>query len=124
MVDARNGRIICFAQAKGGTHDFFLFKSSCKGIAAKIKIKADSGYQGLLAIHANSDIPFKKSKKHPLSKEQELANKLLAQERIYIEHVNRRIKRFKILSHRYRNKHRRHAIHVAFICAIHNFEIS
>ena len=116
MVNAGNGQIISFAQTKGSHHDFSLFKDSCKGIVTKIKIKADSGYQGICAIHENSEIPFKQSKKYPLSKEKKLANKTLASERIYIEHVNRRIKRFKILSHRYRNKRRKHAIRVALKC--------
>ena len=124
MVNATNGKILCFAQANGSTHDFKLFKNSYRGIPEKIKIKADSGYQGISEIHANSDTPFKKSKKHPLTKEQKLSNKLLAKERILIEHINRRIKRFKILSLRYRNKRRFHALRLALICAIHNFEIS
>jgi len=124
IVDAHTERIICFAQAKGSTHDFKLFKDSYKGILSKIRIMADSGYQGISDIHANSDVPRKKSKKHPLTKEEKQSNKLLSKERILIEHINRRIKRFKILSHRYRNKRRNHALRVSLICAIHNFEIS
>jgi len=124
MVDAKTGRIICFAQSKGSTHDFKLFKDSYSGVLANIKIKADSGYQGISSIHLNSETPRKKSKKHPLTKEEKLSNRRLSKERVLIEHINRRIKRFKILSHRYRNKRRNHALRVALICALHNFDLS
>jgi len=37
-----------------------------------------SGYQGLLALHKNSRIPYKKSKNHSLSAEQKLFKSTLA----------------------------------------------
>jgi hypothetical protein len=40
-----------------------------------------------------------------------------------IEHVNRRIKRFKILQIRYRNKQRKHLFRVSLICGIYNYEL-
>jgi IS5 family transposase len=62
----------------------------------------DSGYQESKEYHVNSDIPIKKSKHHPLSKEERAYNRRLARERVAIEHVHRRIKIFKILRERYR----------------------
>ena len=43
----------------------------------EIKIKADKGYQGIKKIHPNSEIPYKKSKKKPLNKEQKKYNRNL-----------------------------------------------
>ena len=42
---------------------------------------------------------------------------------IGIEHVNRHIKRFRIVSTRYRNKRRKFALRFSLICAIYNFEL-
>ena len=42
--------------------DFGLFKLSVQAIFFGILLLADSGYQGLLKLHKNSRIPFKKAK--------------------------------------------------------------
>jgi len=73
-----------------------------------ILLLADSGYQGLLAYHANSRIPYKKSKNRPLTAEQKAFNRELSRKRIVIENVNAQIKTFKIMSERYRNRRKRH----------------
>jgi transposase len=83
---------------------------------------ADSGYQGLLALHANSRIPHKKSKNHPLTAAQKLFNRVLSKERIVMENINARIKTFKIMSERYRNRRKRHLLRMNLICAILNKE--
>jgi hypothetical protein len=48
----------------------------------------------------------------------------LARERIVIEHVNRRLKIFKILAERYRNRCRRFGLRCNLIAALYNFEQS
>ena len=88
-----------------------------------IVLVGDKGFQGILDIHANSIIPYKKPRKTELSKEQKRFNSRLSKFRIFIEHVNLRIKRFKILQHRYRNKQRKHLVRVSLICGLHNFEL-
>ena len=75
-----------------------LFKNKYIGISSKIKILADSGYQGITKIHANSETPKKGSKLHPLTKEDKENNKMISKKRIFIEHINSHIKRFKIMS--------------------------
>ena len=62
IINKNTGEIIATAFAKGHTHDFQLFKSSRTGIVAKIQCLANSGYQGLMNIHMESQIPIKKSK--------------------------------------------------------------
>ena len=83
----------------------------------------DKGFQGIANIHANSMIPFKKPRKGELTEEQKQFNSRLSKFRIFIEHVNRRIKRFKILQLRYRNKQRKHLLRFSLICGFHNYEI-
>jgi len=96
-------------------HDFHLFKATVRGIICGILLLADSGYQGLLGLHKNSCIPFKKSQNNPLSKEQKWFNRELSSERIVIENINARIKTFKIMSERYRNRRKRHLLRMNLI---------
>lgn len=105
-------------------HDFKLFKNKYIGISSKIKILADSGYQGITKIHANSVIPKKGSKLHPLTKEEKVNNKMISKKRIFIEHINAHIKRFKIMSSRYRNKRKKHGHRMSLICGIYNYELA
>jgi transposase len=101
-----------------------LFKTTIQAIVWGILLLADSGYQGLLALHANSRIPYKKSKNHPLTAEQKAFNRELSKERIVIENINAKIKTFKIMSERYRNRRKRHLLRMNLICAIINREIT
>lgn len=87
-----------------------------------IKLLADSGYQGICKIHKNSQTPIKATKNHKLSSEEKAYNKSISKKRIYIEHINRYIKRFRILSSRYRNKRKKFGLRVALICGIYNFQ--
>jgi hypothetical protein len=85
---------------------------------------ADSGFQGIQDLHAASWVPRKKSKKHPLTPEDKRVNRVLSRIRIRIEHVNCRLKRFRIFSCRYRNKRLRHGLRMSLLSGIYNFEIS
>ena len=63
---------------------------------------ADSGYLGLSKSHPNSRLPHKRSKLHPLTKEQRADNRQLSRERFVVEHIIRSVKIFRILAERYR----------------------
>jgi transposase len=92
-------------------------------MTAHIRASADSGYQGLTELHSNSRTPAKKSKLHPLSKEQKASNRALSQERILIENIIRKLKIFRILSERYRNRRKRFGLRFNLITAIYNMEL-
>lgn len=115
-------KVICYDISKGKTHDFNLFKKSKLKFFNTTKILADSGYQGICNFHKNSETPIKASKNHKLSAEEKSYNHGISKKRIYIEHINRYIKRFKILSSRYRNKRKRFGLRVSLICGIYNFQ--
>jgi hypothetical protein len=100
-----------------------LLRQSGLHIADHILLVGDKGYQGLQTLHINSLTPFKKPKKGELTPLQRAFNSSLSKYRIRIEHVNRRIKRFKILQMRYRNKQRKHFLRVSLICGFHNCEL-
>lgn len=106
----------------GKKHDYKLFKESRTKFGANKNVKMDSGYQGHQKVHANTDLPIKKTKKIPLTKEQKLANKNQASQRVVVEHVIGSIKKFKIINTRYRNRRKRFGLRFNLICGIHNFE--
>ena len=123
MINLRTLEIIATAFGKGSTHDFRLFKENYSGIAQNILCLADAGYLGINKLHANSQIPAKNSKLHKLTPEQKETNRELASRRIFCEHVIGRLKVFRILSDRYRNRRRRFALRFNLIAAIYNFEL-
>lgn len=74
-------------------------------------------------MHANSRIPKKSSKLHPLNNKEKKANKQLSKIRVKVEHVIGKIKIFRIISEKYRNRRKRHDLRMKFICGIYNFEL-
>ena len=88
-----------------------------------ILLVADKGFQGLCELHAFSLTPFKKPRKGQLTPEQKAFNRNLSKYRIAIEHVIRRIKRFKMFQYRYRNKQRKHLLRISLVAGIYNFDL-
>ena len=86
-------------------------------------LKADSGYQGLGKLHENSDLPHKRSKKRPLTFEQKIYNRSISSDRVLVEHVIRKLKVFRILAERYRNRRKRFGLRVNLIAGIINYEL-
>ena len=117
-------KIIATAFAKGRTHDFRLFKKSQVKLAADILCLADPGYQGLVQLHANSETPQKKSPQQPLTTAQKQSNRALVRRRIFVEHVIGKLKIFRILSERYRNRCKQFSLHFDLITAIYNYELT
>jgi hypothetical protein len=124
IIDAVTKEVIAIFQGKGSEHDFSIFKRSGMKLCEALILLADSGFQGIQDLHENSWIPKKKNKNNSLSKEDKRVNKALSHIRIRIEHVNRRLKRFRIFSCRYRNKRLRHGLRMSLLCGVYNFEIS
>jgi transposase len=88
-----------------------------------VLLLADAGYQGIAGIHPNSQTPVKKTKLHPLDKEQVHTNRTLSRKRIVIEHIFRKLKVFRILKERYRNRRKRFALRFSLIAAVYNMEL-
>ena len=85
-------------------------------------LEADTGYQGLAQIHANSLLPKKRSKHHRLTKQESNKDREISRKRIFVEHAIRFVKRFRILSERYRNRRCRFALRFSLIAGICNFD--
>ncbi len=124
LVNQKTQEIICVAVRAGKVHDFRIWKESQIDIGKKIELLADKGYQGIKEIHENSRTPIKKTKGNSLTEEQKKFNQQLAKERIVVEHVNRKLKIFRILSSRYRNRRKRFGLRLNLIAGIYNYELS
>jgi hypothetical protein len=88
-------------------------------------ILVDSGYAGILKLYANNNnilIPKKNSKKHPLTEEDKINNHNISKERIVVEDVIGFIKRFRIISDKYRCRRKRFSIRFNLICGVCNWE--
>lgn len=123
VVAEKTKRIICTHHDKGKTHDFRLFRKSRLKINKKRLVKTDSGFQGIQQIHTLSYLPVKSSKNRPLTARDKKANLKLARQRVAIEHVIGRIKVFRMMSERYRNRRIKHTMRMKLICGIYNFEL-
>ena len=88
-----------------------------------IECLGDKGYQGIQKLHANSRIPKKKPPKGSLSCEDKKSNQDLAKIRIVGEHIHRKLKIFKILSDRYRNRRKRFSLRFNLIAGLYNYEL-
>jgi ribosomal 30S subunit maturation factor RimM len=114
--------VICTNFSNGKRHDFRLFKESDLKFKNTSKVVTDTGYQGIQKIVSNSESPKKKAKNLKLTKEDKKRNSELASLRVSNEHVIGLIKRFKIVSDRYRNRRKRFGLRFNLIAGICNFE--
>ena len=124
MVNQTDGQIICTAFGKGRVHDFRLFKQHRVPMLPEQLCLCDKGYQGIAKLHTLSCTPTKKPCGANLDIPERQHNRLLARLRVVAEHVNRRLKIFRILAERYRNRRRRFGLRFNLIAAIINFELA
>jgi hypothetical protein len=105
-------------------HDFRLFKDSQLPTQVEQLWLADRGYQERLKLHTHRCTPVKKSRHRKRSQPDRQYNRQLAQVRIAVEHVNRKLKIFRILSERYRNRRKRFGLRFNLIAGLINYELA
>ena len=123
VVDKKTRKVICTAFSNGKRHDFRLFKESKTHIRPETLVERDTGYIGIKKIHDNSLLPKKKTKRNPLTAKDKAINREISSQRVCNEHAIGFIKRFKILSERYRNRRKRFGLRFNLIAGICNFEL-
>ncbi|MDZ4876743.1 MAG: hypothetical protein CLLPBCKN_006178 [Chroococcidiopsis cubana SAG 39.79] len=84
--------------AKGSTSDIALFRSQLSKFASEQLFQGDKAYIG----GRNIVTPHKKPRNGELSNEQKAENKVFSGERIFVEHIIRLLKIFRIASERFR----------------------
>ncbi len=90
----------------------------CEGIL----FQGDSGYQGILKLHKNSETPKKKPRGGMLSVAEKLETRRISRERIFVENIIAKFKVFKIVAHKYRNRRKCFELRTSLICGIPNYE--
>jgi hypothetical protein len=70
------------------------------------------------------DIPKKRSKKNPLTKEDKKNNAHISSQRVTIENIIRELKIFRILAEKYRNRRRKYGLRFNLIAAIYNLNLT
>ena len=89
-----------------------------------IKGITDTGYIGIDKIQSSTEFPKKRSKNKPLTKEDKKRNKEIASQRVFNENVIGFVKRFKIISDKYRNRRKRFGLRYNLIAGICNKEMA
>lgn len=123
VIDLATFEIRCVVNGSGRRHDYKLFVDSKVRFHPETESLEDSGYQGISKLHRNCRFPKKKPKKGKLTPEDKHYNRSLASRRIAIEHVNRRLKVFRIFSQRYRNRRKRFGLRCHLIAGIYNYDL-
>jgi hypothetical protein len=95
------------ASAPGSVHDLTLLRQSgaLEQIPSALSLLADSGFQGLQndAPERSVALPYKGSRRHPLTPEQRLHNATLSRIRIVVENTLAEMKHFRILADVFRH---------------------
>jgi hypothetical protein len=99
---------------RGPEADVNLLREQQKKLAKQQTFEGDKAYQGA----ERTKTPHKKPPKKELTEAQKEKNKEIAKERIYIEHLIRIIKIFRIASERFRLKSSRYQQVILVICGL------
>lgn len=126
VADKNSELILCVDVFNGKAHDGTIFKTSLR-INPLCQVLADSGYRGVQKVHSNTLFPIKhkedlKKLNEAELKEQKRKNSEISKKRIKIEHIIGRMKRFNIISERYRNHVKGFGLRLNLISGIVNYE--
>lgn len=99
---------------RGPEADVNLLREQQKRLAKQQTFEGDKAYQGA----ERTKTPYKKPPRKELTQAQKEKNKEIAKERIYIEHLIRIIKIFRIASERFRVKSSRYQQVILVICGL------
>ena len=123
IIVARRKVLWCSPTVPARRHDKAVAEASRLRLPKKITVLGDSGFAGLEVGEAAVVTPWKRRRgQKKLSKKRGDFNRLLARERIPVEHVLASVKRLRILRDEFRNRRRGLADAVMTIgCALHNY---
>lgn len=101
---------------KGNVHDKKLYDQTKVYTNKKVKKKSDLGYVG-----TSCQTPIKKQKHKELTDKEKLYNKQFSKERIIVEHIIAHLKKFRILSYKFRNNISSYNLKFKNIAGLRNF---
>ena len=121
-VVTAKGRIASVSPSYPGSHHDLTVRRAEPSLPKKAHLYGDSAYQGYDKEHQNIDFPYKKPKDGELNDEEKEYNRGLSGFRVRVEHRIGRIKRFRIVSDRYRNPLHTHHTKTSIIAGLVNME--
>ena len=122
IVMQDDGKILSLSHSHPGrNHDVRIRKEETP-LPRENEKYVDLGYQGLQKRTSNVKLPFKRSKKQPLTDEQKAYNRQQASFRMKVEHKIRELKIFKIVANTYRNFGKKHHLRFNVIAGIVNLK--
>ena len=103
IFNPRLKQIVSIQVESGRKHDLTIARKYFKEMIIYPCIMADLAYKGFHQIKSKLLIPIKKPKNLSLPKIAKQINQEISRRRITIEHINGKLKHFRILTERYRN---------------------
>ena len=109
----------------GKKHDYDLFKRKHPPIPSDVELNGDSGYQGIQKDfpEIKSRIPVKKQRGKSLEKKDKRHNRKLSKERVVVEHVIGKMKKFNIMGTKFRNKLNRYDDMTSIVSGLVNLKV-
>jgi hypothetical protein len=126
IVTNKKGLIIHkTGHVNGKRHDYDLFKRKHPPIPPDVEIYADLGYQGMEKDfpEIKSRIPVKKPRGKNLEKKEKKHNRKLRKERVVVEHVIGKMKKFNIMGTEFRNKVKRYDDMTSIVSGLVNLRV-
>ena len=120
--------------ARGGRHDYSLFKWRRPRLPGEVSLGLDLGYDGVQNdyLGLKVSVPFKRRspgrgkrgvKAKPLTPEQKEFNRRLSGERVVVEHTISRLKKFRVMAQEFRNRLRSYDVMTDIVCGLVNLRI-
>jgi hypothetical protein len=111
--------------ARGRRHDYSIFKTNHPRVPPEVNISLDRGYEGVQKDYPelNTTTPYKKRRGQGLTPEQKSFNRKLASERVVVEHSISRLKKFRIVGEKFRNRLRWHDTTTDIVAGLVNYRI-
>ena len=123
MIHYKTQQILSLCSSPGAVHDFELLKRNLNQIPEgllSLQIKAIKEFM----LFYKSLLPLKAKRHCKLDPQLKMYNQEINRRRIGIEHVFGRLKTFKILADRYRNRGKRLGLRFNLIAGIYHMELS
>jgi hypothetical protein len=104
MCDGKKRILLISTTKSGRRHDKRLADKIdiFRAIPKDVDVMVDTGFQG--AKHPRLLMPKKGSKKRPLTQDEEENNQIISSCRVVVEHAIAGLKRFRVISDRFRNR--------------------
>ena len=120
--------------ARGGRHDYSLFRWRRPSLPGEVGLGVDLGYEGIRNDYPELDVSLPHKRRSPgrgkrgvkaelLTPEQREFNKVLASERVVVEHTISRLKKYRIMAEEFRNRLRHYDVMTDIVCGLVNLRI-